>query len=377
MYKIIYPEKDATIYERFPEKNTGVDQILEIVKNTDGEFLPDQSSQYETWEDTYNSRILIKFDINTISSSISRGKIGINSKYYLSMFCVEGESLNTDYTLYAYPISGSWVNGNGSYYNKPETKNGVSWKFSQGKLSNIIWPTESYSSGVTGSWISYPGGANWYTSSLYLGSQSFSMSEPDIRMDITNMVNGWISGSIVNDGLILKYSESDEQSSTILGSLKFFSKETHTIFIPRLEILWSNESFDGTSSLSEVNTGSKYTCYPTNLKDTYRSGELQKIKLNVRPLYPSRDFGTGSIYNSPSYRLPSASYFSIRDISSGIDLIPFDYFGSKIGCDTNGNYLYLDTESFLPERYYELRIKVESPDEVKYFSDSYYFKIMK
>jgi len=31
-------------------------------------------------------------------------------------------------------------------------------------------------------------------------------------------------------------SESDESSSAELGALKFFSKETHTIYKPRLEV---------------------------------------------------------------------------------------------------------------------------------------------
>ena len=36
MYRIYYAEKDTTLYERFPEQNTGIDEILELTKNASG-----------------------------------------------------------------------------------------------------------------------------------------------------------------------------------------------------------------------------------------------------------------------------------------------------------------------------------------------------
>ena len=32
MFKIIYPESDATLYEALPKNNTGLDEILEVGK---------------------------------------------------------------------------------------------------------------------------------------------------------------------------------------------------------------------------------------------------------------------------------------------------------------------------------------------------------
>ena len=61
MYKILYPTSDATIYSQYPNRNTGVDQILELGKITEGApSLVGDSSVYA--DATYNSRILIKFD---------------------------------------------------------------------------------------------------------------------------------------------------------------------------------------------------------------------------------------------------------------------------------------------------------------------------
>ena len=56
MIYTIYPNFDATIYERSQSMNTGIDAILE---------LSHQSRGTET-SSMYNSRILMKFNINKI-----------------------------------------------------------------------------------------------------------------------------------------------------------------------------------------------------------------------------------------------------------------------------------------------------------------------
>ena len=54
------------------------------------------------------SRVLIKFDINEISSSIVDGTI-TNPKFYLNMYDANSQNLTTSQELYAYPVSSSWV----------------------------------------------------------------------------------------------------------------------------------------------------------------------------------------------------------------------------------------------------------------------------
>jgi hypothetical protein len=47
MYRIFYAERDATLYEQFPERNTGVDQLLELTKI---------SSASDDFSNTFNTR---------------------------------------------------------------------------------------------------------------------------------------------------------------------------------------------------------------------------------------------------------------------------------------------------------------------------------
>jgi ABC-type multidrug transport system fused ATPase/permease subunit len=57
-------------------------------------------------------------------------------------------------------------------------------------------------------------------------------------MEVTSMVLGWLNEEIENNGLILMHS--DESSSVEYGTLKFFSKETNTIYSPYLDVAWDD-----------------------------------------------------------------------------------------------------------------------------------------
>jgi hypothetical protein len=70
-------------------------------------------------------------------------------------------------------------------------------------------------------------------------------------MDVKVTLDEWISGSLPNEGFILKYDSSLESDTNDYGQLKFFSKETNTIYQPKLRIGWDDSSFS-TGSLTEL-----------------------------------------------------------------------------------------------------------------------------
>ena len=69
-------------------------------------------------------------------------------------------------------------------------------------------------------------------------------------MDVTDIVNKWVSGSIHNNGFIIKRSGSlglittgsndDEGNTKRFGNLSFFSSDTHTKYPPSLEVEWDD-----------------------------------------------------------------------------------------------------------------------------------------
>jgi len=236
MHYFIFPEKDATIYEDSIHQNTGLDQILELQKTL-------VHAQGDT---PYNSRILIKFDLDTFSASYAAGTTsGSDMKYYLNLYTDEAIEIPLSYTVEVYPLSSSWEMGNGKRADSPITKTGVSWNIRDGVTI----------SGVTGSaWVS--SGSDYLSGSgytQYAASQSFSFQTTDLHVDVTTTVNAWLSGSIPNHGFLIKRSALNETSSLNQGTLQFFSNETHTIFRPRLEAIWKDASFtyNTTSSISQ------------------------------------------------------------------------------------------------------------------------------
>ncbi len=110
-----------------------------------------------------------------------------------------------------------------------------------------------FTPGTTGS--ANAEGGTWYTGSE--ASQSFNNEPDDIRMDVTGIVNLWLSGSLSNNGFVIHHSLNAENDSLDYGVLKFFSKETNTIYQPKLEIVWDDSVFN-TGSLSPI-TGSTST----------------------------------------------------------------------------------------------------------------------
>ena len=62
------------------------------------------------------SRTLVKFDLTELSKSISDNNIsGSNIKFTLNLKACGARNLPLNYTIYAYPLSQSWNNGNGRY----------------------------------------------------------------------------------------------------------------------------------------------------------------------------------------------------------------------------------------------------------------------
>lgn len=355
MYKILYPKKDTTIYEKHPERNTGIDQIIEITKYAPGESYLDVTDQFAAWDRPFNSRILMEFDLTDLKRDISNGKIDTGSaKFYLNLKACEVNSLNTEYTLYAYPIAEAWVNGNGNYNDFPEITNGASWKYKNSKYQGIEWNSSSYSH----DYANEKGGANWY--SQYAASQSFSFEGTDVRMDVTNIFKEWIQNSIPNYGLILKHTSSAEEDSTIYGSLKFFGKESHTIYLPKLEIYWdSYENFTGAFSTKST-LSENYVVYVKNIKTKYKVNEKTRLRIGIREKFISRNY-TKSLRDFTEFKFPSTTYYSIVDSVTDIPIVEFDTVGTKVEMDANGHYVDIDFSNFLPVRYYKIIFKIIDP----------------
>jgi hypothetical protein len=361
VYKI-FPEKSATLYSYYPNLNSGLDEILEL------------STFYTVTGTNEVSRILIKFPQSEITDIISNKISGSTYDAYLKFYLAQANEIPLDYTIYSYPISGSWNIGTGRLANSPITTDGASWRY-RNEISGSTWFSVSFPAGTTGSYTgSNSGGGLWFTGS-YESSQSFNNnSSKDIELKVTSTVAGWASSSIPNEGFILKHSNLIEFTTASKFETKYFSAETHTIYPPCLELRWND--FIYSSSLPQV-TSDLIVATIFSDQSEYQQDSVQRFRVNIRDKFPARTFQTASVYLNNKI-LPTSSYWSIKDLDTEEIIVDFDTNYTKISADSQGNYFDVYMNGLQPERYYQLLIKtVLTNKEVLVLNQDYYFKVIR
>jgi hypothetical protein len=368
IYKI-FPVKDASIYSLYPSRNTGLDEILE------------SSTDLNSAGTAQTSRFLVQFDDTEINDIITNKISGSTWQANFRGFIANLDGLNLTTTLEFYPVYGSWNMGTGKYLYSPEYTNGVSWAWRSYSGSNA-WTTSGFPAYVTASYNTEVGGGAWYTSSAnasvlpIYSTQSFSyIDSGDIDVNITNMVKAWYSGSIVNNGFIAKQSVEFVDSEDYQINMKFFSRDTHTIYPPQLEFRWRDYTFNTGSSTNTILNTQTATVSLSENPGVFYSGSINKFRVNSRPTYPARVFQTASLYTT-NYYLPTSSYYAIKDLDTNEFVIDFDDQYTQLSADRTSSYFTLYMNGLEPERYYKILIKSVIDGSTIIFDDNYYFKIV-
>ena len=202
MHRSFFAVKDTTINSgsdlidgtTFQDKNVGQDEVLELKKVFDNK------------EFKHPTRMLIQFDTDEIESYISSSVLPSDYKLVLRLFETAGTSgLSNEYNIAAYPLSESWDEGIGMEADNPKTTIGCSWLNRENDSPNVSEVTWSNAGGT------YIAGDEV--------TQSFSLSSPDIEMDITDMSKKWFGGVNQNHGILLRFSGSSETGDIISSSV--------------------------------------------------------------------------------------------------------------------------------------------------------------
>ena len=365
MHHFIFPTRDTWISsgsstitgESFRDQNFGRDQILEVKK------------EFFNLSFNYPTRALVQFsgdEFTELSKSVADGTIASDAKYYLRLYEAEGntEFSDTQYTLAAQPISGSWQEGTGKFSDNPKNTIGCSWENS----SNIL-------GGTATAWAT-PGGS---VLSVSESLQNFTAVSPDVNMDVTNMVNMWLQGQEENYGMLIRFSGTQETDSLRFGHLKFFSRNTHTIFSPKLEVRWDDSSFS-TGSLNEL-TMSGLTdnfLYMKGLRESYKVGERVKFRVGARKRYIQKTFSTSVQTVTGSFITEGSGSYAIKNVATDEFIVPFEDIAgtsyTKLSCDEKSNYFIQYLDGFYPDRAYKILLKLKYDDgQEQVFDDDFEF----
>jgi hypothetical protein len=346
--------KDATVYLQQPNQNTGLDEILEISK-----------LYYGNIKDIAHA--LLKFEVGYLSASLSNNTLKMNEAT-LVLKETKSEEIPLEYAIYANAVSGAWEMGKGTRFDNISTT-GVTWNYREGD-SKLEWLENNFNLGTNAS-VNNGVGGTWWTG--YQSSQAFNYQTADINMDVKSLLKSWMSGSIPNDGIILRHSVDKEIDTQDYGAIKVFSKETNTIYQPKIRIGWDDQSFV-TGSLTAL-TAEDIKVGVTNLKTEVKVGTTPKIRIFARELYPLKTFTNKFAYTTQQY-LPTTSYYQIKDVASDDVIIPFSDY-SKISCDADGNYINLNLSNWEAGRTYKIEFKINMNGNVQYFDEDITFSIVK
>ena len=383
VYKI-FPEKDATLYSLFPNMNTGLDEIIEATETSFAYSDPNPQT----------SRFLIKFsntDITTVVDLIPQDIFDNGDwKVNLQCFIATSTGLQANTTVECYPVYGEWDMGTGRYLDDPIATNGTSWIWrTYSGSGGTQWITTSYPSNVTASFnttYAVAGGGNWFTGSTvdYFNSDTYPISasvtfgffdSKDLNLNVTNIIRARYTGSITADGFILKQAVEFINNKDVQPELKYFSRDTHTIYPPALQFSWRDYTWDTGSSPQTILNTLPATLTLAQNPGTFYSQSFNRFRINARPEFPLQLWQTSSVYTN-NYYLPTASYWAIKDLDTNEYVVEFDNQFTQLSADATSSYFDVWMNGLEPERYYAILIKTEIQGTTQVFDDQYYFKVI-
>ena len=344
MHRSFFANKDTFINSgsnfldgtTFTDKNTGKDEVLELKK-----VFFDRKFHAPT-------RVLIQFNTNEIESYISSSVLPNDYKVNLRLYETEGVSgLSEEYKIAAYPLSQEWDEGVGKEADDPKTTDGCSWLYRKNRdgASELEWTTQG-GTYIAGDEV----------------TQSFSSESPDINMDITTVAKKWFGGVNENYGLLLRLSGSRETSTGSFEDLKFFSRQTNTIYSPKLELRWDDSSHSfGSLTPLDVSGNSENYLYQLHAREAYKENETVKFRFGARKRYIDKSFSTSVQTISGSYFGEGSASYSIIDMATNESVVPFSAY-TTMSCDTVSPYFKQDLNSFEPNRAYKILVKVKHED---------------
>ena len=290
--KRYWAKSDNTITNAYEENlttrgtgsNMGASDILEVFSI----YGQAASSSAE------KSRALIKFNVtastNSIQSDRTDGSIPSSGSvsFYLRMFnAPHSQTLPKNFTMDVTAVTGNWTEGTGLDMETYKDKQASNWVDRLTSSAGLTpWKTA---------------GGDYYSDASGSFSASFDSGTEDIELDITTLVEQWISSSAnskastnmglkSDEGVIVRMSTDYESAARSYYTKKFFGRGTEFFFKrPCIEARWNSSTKDdrGTffySSSLATATENLNTLYFYN----YFRGQLRNIP----------GVGTGNIYVS-------------------------------------------------------------------------------
>lgn len=371
MIRVIYPQDTATLYEASSSTNTSLDETVRLSKYVSGSGDDPNSDKINL------ARTLVRFnnsEMLNMSSSAGSHKPSASKVYKLKMFVAEEANVRNAYTVEVAPVStsfGTWISGTGRKTNIPRVKDGVCWANPDG--GDTTW---AHFDATT---IDTAG----FRNDNYIFTQSYNNIQGDIDLDVTTGVVQQLTDIGVdgtNGGFVVSFSSSLELDNKNYGDVVYFSKNTQTIYSPKLELHYDDTPTYTVDGMTHITSGSQAQDIKVNarLQSEYKRGSIVRIHLDPEPQFIARS-QTGAVSTGAAYALPDNTLYTIIDETTNEQFIQYNSTSTKVAV-SQSNYFDIDTTGLYPERYY--RVQIQVPDllytgSVSYFDIPTIFKVVR
>ena len=185
-------------------------------------------------------------------------------------------------------------------------------------------------------------------------------------LKIISHTSNTVSSSISESLDLITYNFTTILSTGEAEDLKFFSRQTNTIYSPKLELRWDDHlpaTGSNTGSLTSLDLSGQTENYVYQLhtREAYKETETVKFRFGARKRYIGKSFSTSVQTVSGSYFAEGAASYSIIDMATNEDVIPFSSY-TTMSCDPISPYFTQDLNTFEPNRAYKIMLKVNHND---------------
>lgn len=330
----IYPEKSNSIASGvYQIYNSGQNAITDLWHGGGGtDTAPEKRNSI--------SRFIVKFDTDELAAKLNSKEINgdLVASYRLKMtnaipgdkilepefeYDVLEKRIAASFDLIAFPINKDWDEGRGydlyqENYIVRQSGNSTATGYSNWNSATMItnWDEPGIYSNPTAS-----------TAVTSYSSQHFDLGNEDIDMDITSIVNDWLSGGSFNNGIGVAFRRDYELlSSDTRNIASFYTDKTNSSFKPYIEITYEQSFKDDRFQVSNDRTSRLflYTFSGNNSVNYFSANTVEIQTISGVPVY------TGLI---PTQQEIGVYYVDVlmnsathgqqyKDVWSGITFVP-------------------------------------------------------
>ena len=344
-----------------------------LIKNT--QVNTSKNPTTEIFYGSAYSRFIFKIDLTELQLMIDNGDLVINdnTKHYLKMtntiFGDEGlkgqnrqtgRDRATSFRLELFEITEDWNEGYGFDYED------AGYDFTSGNKTF---------SEVPSNWFKKNTLTDWQTMGAYIGTGTtltiveFDNGNENLDVDVTDYINGILTGNTTNHGIGIKFVDDYEAlRAEVDRSVAFFTKYTQTFFEPFMESVFDDRISDNRQDFVEKTYQNLYL-YVTKGTNYYDLDELPIV----------------NILDNTNTPIAGLSDLTTTKIKKGVYQVTFGIDGDVFVCDgkkffyDNWSNLSIDDVSlsdvkqkFIPKPLTSKYTIGDNPTELKRYSIQYF-----